>query len=139
MASAIDATLPVTGTPTTASVRSNFATAKTEIETLQAQSLVLRAYTADITVGRAITAADLIVLLVYNAAANGNFTIPTDAVLGITGLSNASFEIYMKGNGVPVIVGGAGVVLNPWPGYPTPTIGSTQTAHRVGANTWAVK
>jgi hypothetical protein len=36
MASAIDATLPVFGTPTTASVRSNFLVAKNEITALQA-------------------------------------------------------------------------------------------------------
>lgn len=38
MASAIDATKPVAGTPTTASVRANFAAAKSEIEALQAQT-----------------------------------------------------------------------------------------------------
>ena len=36
MASAIDATVPVTGSPTTESVRANFATAKAEISALQA-------------------------------------------------------------------------------------------------------
>ena len=35
MASSIDATKPISGNPTTASVRSNFSAAKTEIETLQ--------------------------------------------------------------------------------------------------------
>lgn len=138
MPSAIDATLPITGSPTTASVRSNFATAKTEIEALQAAQ-GNATYTIDNTVGRTIVAGDLKNLIVYNAAANGNFTIPTDATLGITGLANSSFDIYMKGNGVPVIVAGAGVTLVTWAGYPTPSIGTTQTAHRVGANTWAVK
>ncbi|MFA5825504.1 MAG: hypothetical protein WC825_05975 [Gallionellaceae bacterium] len=38
MASLIDATKPVAGTPTTASVRANFAAAKAEIEALQAQA-----------------------------------------------------------------------------------------------------
>lgn len=36
MASAIDSTKPVTGAPTTASVRANFAAAKSEVEALQA-------------------------------------------------------------------------------------------------------
>ena len=36
MASSIDATKPVEGSPTTASVRSNFLAAKAEIEALQA-------------------------------------------------------------------------------------------------------
>lgn len=40
MASAIDATKPVAGTPTTASVRANFAAAKSEIEALQAEAVL---------------------------------------------------------------------------------------------------
>lgn len=41
MTSLIDPTKPVAGTPTTASVRANFAAAKTEIEALQAQTAQL--------------------------------------------------------------------------------------------------
>jgi hypothetical protein len=41
MASAIDATKPVAGSPTTASVRANFATAASEITALQATATVL--------------------------------------------------------------------------------------------------
>lgn len=37
MTSAIDSSKPITGTPTTQSVRDNFAAAKSEIETLQAR------------------------------------------------------------------------------------------------------
>lgn len=44
MASAIDATKPTTGNPTTQSVRANFAAAKAEIEAIQAQ-LAARAIT----------------------------------------------------------------------------------------------
>lgn len=98
-------------------------------------------FSADITVGRAIAPTDLQNLLVYNSASNTDFTIPNDTTLGIAGgsLSNASFEIYQKGNGVPNLVAGSGVTLNKWVGYPTSAIGVTQTVHRVGANTWAVK
>ncbi|MGL4230126.1 MAG: hypothetical protein ACRCWJ_02060, partial [Casimicrobium sp.] len=38
MPSAIDPTKPITGNPTTASVRDNFAAAKSEIEALQAST-----------------------------------------------------------------------------------------------------
>ena len=138
MASAIDITLPVTGSPTTSSVRANFSTAKTEIEALQLATTG-RLYGAEDTVGRAINTADLKQLAIYNSAANGTFTIPTDAVLGLSGAVNASFEIYQRGAGVPAIVAGAGVKLVVWAGYPTSALGVTQTAHRVGANTWAVK
>lgn len=96
-------------------------------------------YTADVVTGRTIASTDLQNLLIYNAAANGTFTIPTDATLGLSGLTNNSFEIYQKGNGVPNIVAGSGVTLVVWVGYPTSTLGVTQTVHRVGANTWAVK
>ena len=40
MASNIDSTKPIEGTPTTASVRANFATAKSEIESLQNANLL---------------------------------------------------------------------------------------------------
>ena len=97
------------------------------------------AYSADVTAARNIAKADLQNLLIYNSAANANFTIPTDATLELTGATNASFEIYQKGNGVPNFVAGAGVTLVKWAGYPTSALGVTQTAHRVGVNTWAVK
>jgi len=46
MASAIDATKPVFGSPTTASVRANFAAAKSEIEALQVATFALTVSTA---------------------------------------------------------------------------------------------
>ena len=97
-------------------------------------------YSADITTGRSILSTDLQAgPLVYNAAANADFTIPNDSTLSLTGSTNNTFEIYQKGNGVPNIIAGTGVTLVKWAGYPTSTLGVTQTAHRVGANTWAVK
>lgn len=96
-------------------------------------------YSTDNTVGRSIASTDLQNLIIYNSASNANFSIPNDTTLAITGLVNNSFEIFQKGNGVPSIVAGAGVTLVIWAGYPTSALGVTQTAHRVGANTWAVK
>lgn len=139
MASNVDVTIPANGSSlASAPIRGNWVTLKAEIEALQAAQGTA-SYTADNTVGRAIVAGDLKNLIIYNSASNANFSIPNDDTLGITGLANTSFELYMKGNGVPLIVAGAGVTLVTWAGYPTPTIGTTQTAHRVGANTWAVK
>lgn len=96
-------------------------------------------YSTDNTVGKTIAAADLNTLIVYNSAATANFTIPDDATLSLSGVTNNSFEIYQKGTGAPSVIAGAGVTLNKWTGYPTSTQFVTQTVHRVGANTWAVK
>jgi len=95
------------------------------------------------TVGRTLVAADVNGKLIrYNSASNATFTIPTDAVLGITdATSNVVIEIYQVGTGrVDIAADTAnGVTLNKWTGYPTSTQFVTQTIHRVGANTWAVK
>ena len=96
-------------------------------------------YTADVTVGRNIITTDLQNLIIYNSASNANFQIQLDSTLGLTGSTNASFEIYQKASGTPTITAAAGVTLVIWAGYPTSALGVTQTAHRVGANTWAVK
>ncbi|MCX7067342.1 MAG: hypothetical protein NTW85_06590 [Methylococcales bacterium] len=68
MTSAIDATKPIAGTPTTQSVRDNFATAKAEITALQTS------------VGSLIGAGK-------NALINPNFTINQDAVSGTVTLA----------------------------------------------------
>ena len=96
-------------------------------------------YTADVTTGRNIITTDLQNLIIYNSASNANFQIQLDSTLGLTGSTNASFEIYQKASGTPTITAAAGVTLVIWAGYPTSALGVTQTAHRVGANTWAVK
>lgn len=94
------------------------------------------------TAGRTLAAADLQNLVRYNSASNANFTIPTDATLGITDAnSNVSIEFYQMGTGRLDIVADTanGVTLNKWVGYPTSTQFVSQTIHRVGPNTWAVK
>lgn len=94
------------------------------------------------TTGRTLAAADLGNLVRYNSASNANFTIPTDATLGITDAnSNVSIEFYQMGTGRLDIVADTanGVTLNKWVGYPTSTQFVSQTIHRVGPNTWAVK
>lgn len=96
-------------------------------------------YTADVATGRNIITTDLQNLIIYNSASNANFQIQLDSALGLTGFTNASFEIYQKASGTPTITAAAGVTLVIWSGYPTSALGVTQTAHRVGANTWAVK
>ena len=97
--------------------------------------------TAD-TAGRPLVAGDLGKLVRYNSASNANFTIPTDATLGITdATANVQIEFYQMGTGRLDIVADTanGVTLNKWVGYPTPTQFVSQTIHRVGPNTWAVK
>lgn len=94
------------------------------------------------TAGRTLVAADLSNLVRYNSASNANFTIPTDATLGIIDAnSNVSIELYQLGTGRLDIVADTanGVTLNKWVGYPTPTQFVSQTIHRVAPNTWAVK
>lgn len=138
MASNINALNPVNTSPTVASVRANFAAAKAEIEALQALPSTIPNFIAK-TSAYTVAVGDLGNLAIYDSAANADVTIPTDAVLALSGATNNSFEVYQKGNGVPNIVAGAGVTLVKWVGYPTSALGVTQTAHRVGANTWAVK
>lgn len=92
MASAIDPSQPTAGTATTASVRANFAAAKTEIESLQAAlaSVPLGVGELTMTAGQALTAGDVAVLSpadhkVYRAvggAATTNTTMPTAALQG---------------------------------------------------------
>lgn len=96
-------------------------------------------FSTDVTTGRAFATGDIGTLVVYNSASNGNFTIPNDTTLGLTGSSNATIELYQKGTGRPDVVAGAGVTLRTWAGYPTSTQYVTQTIHRVGPNEWAVK
>lgn len=96
-------------------------------------------YSVDVTTGRTIATSDLQNLLVYNSASNATFTLPNDTTLALTGYTNSSFEIFQKGTGVPSVVGASGVTVNTWVGYPTSAQYVTQTIHRVGANTWAVK
>ena len=94
------------------------------------------------TTGRTLAAADLGNLVRYNSASNANFTIPTDATLGITDANaNVSIELYQIGTGRLDIVADTanGVTLNKWVGYPTSTQFVSQTVHRVAPNTWAVK
>jgi hypothetical protein len=73
MTSAIDDTLPVTGNPTTASVRGNFTTAKAEIsalqadvETLQGQVAVTHPAPMIISASRAIDPTSNQSILIYN-------------------------------------------------------------------------
>ena len=94
------------------------------------------------TAGRTLVAADLSNLVRYNSASNANFTIPTDATLGITDANaNVSIELYQMGTGRLDIVADTanGVTLNKWVGYPPSVQYVTQTIHRVAPNTWAVK
>jgi len=96
-------------------------------------------YSTDVTVGRNIASTDLQNLIIFNSASNANFTIQTDTALALSGFINSSFEVFQKSNGVPSIIAGVGVTLVTWAGYPTSALGVTQTAHRIGANTWALK
>lgn len=96
-------------------------------------------YSTDVTAGRAIVAGDLGNVLIHNSAANGTFTIPDDTTLALAGSSNNSFDIYQKGTGITTVVAGTNVTLNVWAGYPTSSQFVTQTIHRVGVNTWAIK
>ena len=139
MASNINALNPVNTSPTVTSVRANFAAAKAEIEALQATASGIPLYSADVIAAKTIATADLGTLIEYNSAADAQITIPTDAVLGLSGLTNNSFEVYQKGSGRPSVIAGAGVTVSFWAGYPTSVQGVTQTFHRVGANSWAAK
>lgn len=89
--------------------------------------------------GRAITADDLGNEIAYDNAAIGTFTIPTDAVLGISGVTANSFEVYQKGTGRADIVAGADVILRTYGGYPPSSQYVTQTVTRIGANEWSIK
>lgn len=101
--------------------------------------LIAPVFSTDVTLGRTILTTDLQNLLVFNSASNATFTIPTDTILGLSGNTNAYFEIYQKSTGVPSITVASGVTLSTWTGYPTSSQYVTQFVHRVGPNTWAVK
>lgn len=96
-------------------------------------------FTADVTTARAFLTSDIGKVVVYNSASNGNFSIPNDTTLGLSGSDNAEIQIYQKGTGRPDIVAGSGVTFNVWSGYPSSAQFVTQVIHRVGPNTWAVK
>lgn len=149
-----DANKPVSSaTQTALNAKQATLVSNTNIKTVNGQSLLgagdivisgsggssVPNYSNDVTAGRALVAGDLQSTLIYNAAGNANFQIPLDSALGLSGQTNNSIEIFQKGNGVPNIVAGAGVTLIKWAGYQTSALGVTQTAHRVGVNTWAVK
>ena len=131
MASNINAANPINTSPTVASVRANFAVAKTEIEALQ------RDYTIVETVGRALTINDANKTILYNSPSNGTFTIPTDAVLSITGTAEIAFKILQLSVGAVSIVGAAGVTNNKPADIPPAIAFGTEVATRYGVNTYA--
>lgn len=88
---------------------------------------------------RTILPSDLMDLIKYNSAADGNFIVPDDATLGIEADDAVFIEVYQAGTGVPTFTAGAGVTVNVWSGYPTSSQYVTQTLIHVGANEWAVK
>lgn len=135
MPSLIDVTVPVAGSPTTASLRANNAIIKSEIEALQGASL--RTYTAIETVGRTLVAADLSRTILYSSAASGVFTIPTDATLGITGSSESVFKVLQVGTGAVSIVGNGTTINNKPTDIPAAIQFSTEVATRYGVNTYA--
>lgn len=93
----------------------------------------------NVTAGATVAASHIGKTIVFTSESDANFTIPNDTTLGLAADDNASFEIFQNGNGVPSVIGGAGVTVNTWVGYPTSAQYVTQTIHRVGPNTWAVK
>ena len=131
MASAINALVPAANAAlSSAQIRALALAAKTEIEALQ------RSYGTAETVGRALTAADLSKTILYNSAAAGSFTIPTDAVLGITGSDEARFRIVQLGTGAVSIVGASGVTNNNPTDIPPAIQFSTEVATRYGVSTY---
>lgn len=95
MASSIDATKPVSGTPTTASVRANFSAAKSEIEALQANTVSAG---AGLTGGGAINANPTV-----NVGAGTGITVNADDVaLDTTNARNADHSAIsaIAGNGL---------------------------------------
>lgn len=91
MASAIDATKPIFGTPTTASVRANFAAAKAEIDALQLGDTALAALIAALD-GRAdVTEAD--VLQIQGATGFADYN---DYATGIAALSMPTPSTWTK-------------------------------------------
>lgn len=134
MPSLIDATLPVNTSPTVASVRANFLAAKNEIEALQGSSL--RTYGVIETVGRTLAATDLSRTILYSSAAAGVFTIPTDAVLGITGSTEAVFKVVQLGAGAVSIVGNGTSVNNKPTDIPPAIQFGTEVATRYGVQTY---
>lgn len=112
------------------------------------QGLVIdKAVTKAISIGKLVTAtalrtigtSDLSKTIVYDSAADADFTIPNDTTLGLSGDDGAFIEVYQKGTGVVNFVGSGGTIVRKWTGYPTSSQYVTQTLHRVGDNTWAVK
>lgn len=89
---------------------------------------------------RTFATGDLGNIIVYDNAAVGTFTIPTDATLGSLGATvGVAIEVYQKGAGRVDIVAGSGVTLRKWSGYPSSAQYVTQTVVHVGANEWAVR
>jgi hypothetical protein len=87
MSSAIDATKPVTGTPTTQSVRDNFAAAKSEIEALQLAK-----------VWRVLSANESVSITQYCAVANTPQVIAFNSELYKNPNTNAVFEFDSVNN-----------------------------------------
>lgn len=86
MSSAIDVTKPVTGSPTTASVRSNFAAAKSEIEALQTGKQDSGSYaltTTNLTAGTGLSGGGTL-------AANRTFSVNYGTVSGTAAQGNDS-------------------------------------------------
>lgn len=131
MASLINAANPINTSPTVASVRANFSAAKAEIEALQL------GYMADITSQRTITAADFGKILPVNSAADIAITIPTDALLGITGTDSPAFYTYQKSTGKAVV--SAPNVIQKYAGFPTDIQFVRVQYYRIGVNTWAAE
>ena len=138
MPSLIDATLPVAGAPTTASVRANFATAKSEIDALQLASASSgsRTYGTVETIGRALNSLDIGRTILYSSGATGTFTIPTDAVLGVVGSVETVFRVVQLGTGAVSIVGNGTSINNKPTDIPAAIQFSTEVSTRYGANTY---
>jgi hypothetical protein len=107
MPSQIDLTMPVTGAPTTLSVRTNFATAAAEISALQA-ALALAPYW--ITAGGSFTIPDGTARAFVNASAPVTLTLPhNDVIVADRGGFAGSYPI--------AIVPPAGCTINGQPGF----------------------
>lgn len=138
MPSLIDVTVPVAGSPTTASLRSNNVIIKSEIEALQAASASSgsRTYGTVETVGRALNSLDIGRTILYSSAATGTFTIPTDTVLGIVGSVETVFRVVQLGTGAVSIVGNGTSINNKPADIPAAIQFSTEVATRYGVQTY---